>query len=324
MQMNRSAPKQYEEKTKTQLASELEKLRKKTAELEKAEIERKQTKENQRASEERYRTLFKLAADSILLIDPKTSEILEFNDSAHNNLGYTREEFKKFRIRDLDVFESPHKFFERSTKLSKGIHVNSFETKQRRKDGVVRDIHVSGTLIEIGDRKYILSIWRDITESKKIENALRENEAKLEEQAKNLEETNTALKVLLSLRNEEKERTEENILSNVNQLINPYLKKLRHTGLSAEQDNLVNIVESNLAEITSSLTPKLFSKNIGLTPRELDVANLVKNGLTNQEIAETLCMSDNAVAFHRRNIRTKLGLKRKKVNLRSYLQNLSS
>jgi PAS domain S-box-containing protein len=323
MSMNRSSHKQYEDKTKIQFVSELEYLRKKVAELEKAENERQKAEQNQRASEERYRTLFKLAGDSILLIDPKTSEILEFNDSAHKNLGYTREEFKKFRIKDLDVYESPDKFFERSEKLSKGIPVNSFETKQKGKDGVIRDVHVSGTLIEIGDRKYILSIWRDITESKKIENALRENEAKLAEQAKNLEETNTALKVLLRLRNEEKERTEENILSNVKQLIDPYLKKLRHTGLSAEQNNLVNIVESNLTEITSSLTPKLFSKSIGLTPRELDVANLVKNGLTSQEISETLCLSDNAVAFHRRNIRTKLGLKRRKVNLRSYLQNLS-
>jgi PAS domain-containing protein len=80
MQTNRSSPKQYEDETKTQLVEELEHLRKKVAELEQ--------------SEERYRTLFKLAADSILLIDPKTSEILEFNDSAHKNLGYTREEFK--------------------------------------------------------------------------------------------------------------------------------------------------------------------------------------------------------------------------------------
>jgi DNA-binding CsgD family transcriptional regulator len=47
-------------------------------------------------------------------------------------------------------------------------------------------------------------------------------------------------------------------------------------------------VESNLAEITASLTPKLSSKSFGLTPRELDVANLVKNGLTNQEISEIL------------------------------------
>ena len=321
--MNRSSPKHYEDKTKTQLVEELEYLQKKVAELEQAETEQKRAKQSQRASEERYRTLFKLAADSILLIDPETSEILEFNDSAHKNLGYTREEFKKLRIKDLDVYESPDLFFERSEKLRKGIPVNSFETKQKGKDGVIRDVHVSGTLIEIGDRKYILSIWRDITESKKIENALRENEAKLAEQAKNLEETNTALKVLLRLRNEEKERTEENILSNVKQLINPYLKKLRHTELNAEQNNLVNIVESNLAEITSSLTPKLFSKSIGLTPRELDVANLVKNGLTSQEISDTLCLSDNAVAFHRRNIRTKLGLKRRKVNLRSYLQNLT-
>lgn len=313
----------YQSKTRTQFMEELEHLRKKIAELEKAEIERRQAQQNQRASEDRYRTLFKLAADSILLIDPMTSEIVEFNDSAHNNLGYSRDEFKKIRIKDLDVYESPELFFERSEKLSKGIPVESFETKQKGKDGVIRDVHVSGTLIEIGERKYILSIWHDITERKKNEYALKEKEKTLTEQAKNLEETNTALKVLLRLRNEEKERIEENILSNVKQLINPYLKKLRHTRLGAEQDNLVNIVESNLAEITSSLTPKLISKSIGLTPRELDVANLVKNGLTNQEISEILCLSDNAVAFHRRNIRTKLGLKRKKINLRSYLQNLS-
>jgi PAS domain S-box-containing protein len=312
----------YQSKTRMQL-QELEQLRKKVAALEKAEIERQEAKQNQRASEDRYRTLFKLAADSIVLIDPMTSEIVEFNDSAHNNLGYSREEFKKLRIKDLDVYESPDLFFERSAKLSRGIPVESFETKQKGKDGVIRDVHISGTLIDIGERKYILSIWRDITERKKIEDALKEKKKTLTEQAKNLEETNTALKVLLRLRNEEKESIEENILSNVNQLINPYLKKLHHTRLSAEQDNLVNIVESNLAEITSSLTPKLISRSIGLTPRELEVANLVKNGLTNQEISEILCLSDNAVAFHRRNIRTKLGLKRKKVNLRSYLQNLS-
>jgi PAS domain S-box-containing protein len=312
----------YRRKTEM-LLEEVEYLRKKVLKLEKAEAERKQARRNNHESEDRYRTLFKLAADSIVLIDPLTSEILEFNDSAHKNLGYSRQEFKKLRIKDLDVYESPDLFFERSEKLRKGILVESFETKQKSKDGAIRDVHISGTLIEIGERKYILSIWHDITERKKTEDALKEKEKTLTEQAKNLEETNTALKVLLRLRNEEKESIEENILSNVKQLINPYLKKLHHTGLSPEQDNLVNIVESNLAEITSSLTPKLISKSIGLTPRELDVANLVKNGLTNQEISEILCLSDNAVAFHRRNIRTKLGLKRKKINLRSYLQNLS-
>jgi PAS domain S-box-containing protein len=281
------------------------------------EAERKRARRNNRESQDRYRTLFKRAADSLLLIDPMTREIVEFNDSAHNNLGYSREEFKKIEIKDIDVYESPELFFERSEKLRKGITRASFETKQKGKDGVIHDVHVIDTLIEIGERKYVLSSWRDITERKKIEYVLKENEAKITEQAKNLEETNTALKVLLRLRNEEKERAEENILSNVKQLINPYLKKLRHTGLNAEQNNLVNIVESNLAEITSSFTPKLFSKSIGLTPRELDVANLVKNGLTSQEISDTLCLSDNAVAFHRRNIRTKLGLKSSKVNLRS-------
>jgi len=129
--------------------------------------------------------------------------------------------------------------------------------------------------------------------------------------------------VLLKHRDVEKERIEENVLVSVKQLVKPYLKRLGLTGLNAEQTNLIKIIVSNLDEITSPFMPKISSNAIGLTPRELEVANLVKNGLTNQGIGDALCLSANAVAFHRRNIRTKLGLTGKKVNLRSYIQNLS-
>jgi PAS domain S-box-containing protein len=286
-------------------------------------VKRDGKKQNSEKSDDLYRTLFQLAADSIVLIDPVTSEIVKFNDSAHQNLGYSREEFEKIKIKDLDVQEPPEKFFNRTKKIAKGLPLESFETMQKGKDGTVRNVHVCGSSITFKGKKYILSIWRDITELKKYEYALKEKEFKLSEQAKNLEETNTALKVLLRIRNEEKEGLEENILSNVTQLIYPYLTKLSRTKLNAEQMNYLKIVESNMKAITSSLVPKLASGSIGLTPRELEVANLVKNGLSNQEISDALCLSDNAISFHRKNIRSKLKLKGKKINLRTYLQNLS-
>ena len=66
---------------------------------------------SQDKSDDLYRTLFKMAADSIVLIDPKTGEIIDFNDSAHKNLGYSRDEFERIRIKDLDVYEPPDLFF---------------------------------------------------------------------------------------------------------------------------------------------------------------------------------------------------------------------
>ncbi len=78
-----------------------------------------------------------------------------------------------------------------------------------------------------------------------------------------------------------------------------------------------------VSEINSPFARQLSSKLVGLTPKELEVARLVKEGKGSSEIAQILAVSENAVAFHRRNIRTKLGLKRKGLNLCSYLMNMS-
>ena len=82
---------------------------------------------------------------------------------------------------------------------------------------------------------------------------------------------------------------------------------------------LINILDSNLSNMISPFISKLSSKFINLTPMEIRVANLVKEGQTNKEIADIMCLSKNTIMFHRYNIRRKLGLKNKKINLRSHL-----
>jgi DNA-binding CsgD family transcriptional regulator len=74
-----------------------------------------------------------------------------------------------------------------------------------------------------------------------------------------------------------------------------------------------------LDNIISPFISKLSSKFFNFTPMEIRVANLVKDGRTNKEIAELLCLSKNTILFHRYNIRRKLGLKHKKINMRSHL-----
>jgi DNA-binding CsgD family transcriptional regulator len=163
----------------------------------------------------------------------------------------------------------------------------------------------------------------DVTPIKLVEETLREREYELELQKQNLEEANTALRVLLKKRDEDKGELEEKVLSNVKELVHPYLTRLKNTSLDSQQRTHVEIIESNLNDIISPFLRQLSSKYLNLTPREIEVATLVKEGKATKEIAETLHLSVNAVDFHRKNIRQKLGLKNKKANLRTHLLSLS-
>jgi DNA-binding CsgD family transcriptional regulator len=159
----------------------------------------------------------------------------------------------------------------------------------------------------------------EITKRKQAEEALKRREQELKIQKQNLEEANTALRVLLKSREEDKRELEEHVISNVKQLVSTYITKLKQTPLDSRQLQYVDIVESNLNEITSPFSHHLSSKYFRLTPKEIQVADLVKNGKTTKEIAEIMNISTSVIGFHRKNIRKKFGLKSKKDNLQSFL-----
>jgi PAS domain S-box-containing protein len=123
-------------------------------------------------SEIKYRTLFEQAADAIILIDPESGELIEFNNKAHEQLGYTRDEFKKLKIPDFEVIESPDDVKSHFKKILRD-GFDAFETKHRTKDGEIRDIYVSAKSLSFRGKKFIQTIWRDITERNKVENKLR-------------------------------------------------------------------------------------------------------------------------------------------------------
>jgi DNA-binding CsgD family transcriptional regulator len=163
----------------------------------------------------------------------------------------------------------------------------------------------------------------NITALRLAEERLRERERELEDKNRNLEEINTALKVLLERRVEDKKEFEERVLANVKQRVLPYLDRLKGMRLGAQALECIRILESNLQEIVSPFLHRLTSSYYDLTPQEIQVAGLVKEGKMTKEIADFLNVSTSAVDFHRKNIRKKLGLKSKKANLRSHLLSLS-
>jgi PAS domain S-box-containing protein len=148
---------------------------------------------------------------------------------------------------------------------------------------------------------------------------LRISNEQLEIQKKNLEEVNTALRVLLKKRDEDKSNMEQKVLFNMNELILPYMVKLNSSNLDERQKVLLDILESNLNDITSPFSQSLSHNYTGFTPSEMQIANLIKQGRTSKQIAELQNLSSRTIETHRKNIRKKLGLGKKKTNLRTHL-----
>jgi DNA-binding CsgD family transcriptional regulator len=163
----------------------------------------------------------------------------------------------------------------------------------------------------------------EITALKLTEQALRESQEDLSEQKQGLEEANVALKVLLKQRDTDKQELEKRFLTNVKGLVLPYVEKLRNARLKPKEKTLVEIVENHLHDIITPLMQNLANANIMLTPQEMQVASLVKDGKTSKEIADILIVSEATVNFHRKNLRIKFGLTNKQTNLRAYLMSLS-
>jgi PAS domain S-box-containing protein len=119
-----------------------------------------------RESEARYRAIFEQASDSILLVNPETGGIDEFNDMAHEALGYTREEFSKLSLEDLDALESQLEIQDHAQEIAR-TGFKRFETRHRAKDGSVREVIVAARPIRISGETRIVSVIRDVTELKR-------------------------------------------------------------------------------------------------------------------------------------------------------------
>jgi len=151
---------------------------------------------------------------------------------------------------------------------------------------------------------------------------LKDRERELRQKTKRLEEINTALNVMLKKRAEDRILVEENVLFNVKELIEPLIENLKNSGLDENQTGYVDALKAFLADIVSPFSQTLHTKFLGLTLSEIRVANFIKEGKTTKEIADLLSSTPRAIAFHRQNIRKKLGLSDRKANLGSHLLSL--
>jgi len=132
---------------------------------------RKKMEMDLREAELRYRTLFEQAADPVMLVDAETGVVVECSEIAHTILGYDREQFMQRKISELEAplsAEEADRVKERL--LAEGL--SSHDTRYRASDGSLRDVRVSSRSVMLNGRRYIQSIWRDVTEQKRAEESM--------------------------------------------------------------------------------------------------------------------------------------------------------
>jgi PAS domain S-box-containing protein len=288
--------------------------------------DRKQAEEALRFSNVILSTQQETTHDGILIVDPEGKMIswnqrfIDMWDIPSHVLETQSDELAIQSV--LGKLADPKQFLAGVRRLYDDINATS-DDELALADGRLFDRH-SAPMIG-GDGRHYGRVWyfRDITDRKRAEEILKKRERELEIKSRNLEELNTALKVLLRQREKDKDELEEQVLANVKQLAMPYIERLKKSRLKDKEADHVNILELNLLNIISPFSNKLSSKYIKLTPKEIQIANLIKEGKTSKDTAELLNISPGTVEFHRENIRRKLNLKNKKDNLRSYLLTLS-
>lgn len=143
----------------------------------------------------------------------------------------------------------------------------------------------------------------------------------LEAKHQELQGRNIALQQVLSRIEEEKGKITFQLRSNLDRLVKPIVRALEEKAGPVEKRQL-KLLSACLDQAASPLNDKLQSIYAILTPREVEIANMVKNGLTSKQAGSLLGLSEATVRKHRRNIRRKLDIAGKQQNLSSYLRTL--
>ena len=276
-------------------------------------------------SEEKYRLLSEGTSEAVVW--HYKGKIIEANKQYYEMFGYKPGELSEKDAILLTATPDSVKFMREQIALG---NLGPYEVVGMKKDGTEFPMEIRVKLMKYKGKTARMAAIRDLTERKlaeeelnkahdELENRVKERTSELMIQKNNIEEANIALHVLLDKRQEDKKEAADNVLSNVQELIVPYLEKIKKTKLDDQQRAILSIIESNLNEIISPFTRKMSQSYLNLTPVEIKVANLIRHGSNSKEIAELMSLSSRTVYNHRKNIRKKLGLENRRTNLRSHL-----
>lgn len=274
------------------------------------------------ASESLYRSLVNTMADGVILFSADGA-INTFNAAACKILGRSAAEISGWsceRFAEVTVHgdESPFLSTEHPIihTLQSGHPQSNVEMGIKKYDGRRAWISVNtrslASNIESNPPHAVIATFHDITARKKAQ-------AALEQKAAELANANLAMKVILNHNREAEQELKEKMVANIEGLVLPYLNQLDGYLKRDDARQCLDVARRTIKECASSFSKDMAASVLGLTPREVQIADLVRRGITNKEIAAQLNLSVGTVSFYRDSIRDKLGIKNRKINLRTYL-----
>lgn len=261
----------------------------------------------------RYRTVFENVPIGVCWATAD-GQLLQCNRILRKLTGYSAAEISRMHLRELiqdaaETLQPPGKAQREG---------DSFQADGRllRKDGTFALTRLTSSRLTFDGQELLLLTAVDITPGKRAEAELRKTEQALEQTELALKQKSIALAEVVNQVEAGKHRLKEDIAANIREFVLPILKKLRLTPAPIEY---LDLLEQNLHKVTGQFGIKISEVAPSLSPRETEITEMIACGLTSKQIAQLLNICSETVEKHRREIRRKIGISGKKINLASFL-----
>ena len=264
--------------------------------------------------EELLHSLLNDIGDGVFFIS-HDMKIIEINDRACEIFESSRKNIVRTDCRDLIAPGHQH-LLNRAFRDLGDFESWAGEMTALRSDDDTFPIDITIKKFSLFSRTLFCLVIKDLTEYKTLKELLRQEKA-------HRREMYVTLKNLMRAFERERSGIESGISHRIETLLLPAIEKLRRESSADVRNTYLNVMRDQLINITSGFSKELDGRFLRLTRTEMKICKFIKNGLSSKEIAQSMNVSFETVQVHRRNIRNKLGLRGRKVNLHALLMSKS-
>ena len=242
-------------------------------------------------------------------------KIIEINDRACEIFESTRKNIVGMDCRDL-IAPGQKRFLNQAFRDLSDFESWAGEMTAMRKDDDTFPIDITIKKFSLFNRTLFCLVIKDLTEYKTLKELLRQEKS-------HRREMYVTLKNLMHAFERERSGIETGISHRIETLILPTIEKIKRESSVDVRNTYLNVMRDQLINLTAGFSKELDGRFLRLTRTEMKICKLIQTGLASKEIAQAMNVSFETVQAHRRNIRKKLGLRGRKINLHALLASKS-